>query len=62
MVEILKRGVDPRAEKTFEVQCIHCKSLLRFRTGEARFVPDQRDGSYYAIDCPVCGELVTATA
>lgn len=58
MVEVLIRRTPP-AEKVFDVACLHCRSELRFTRSEATYHPDQRDGDYLQIACPVCGHSVT---
>ena len=52
MVEVLKKNL-PR-EKTRTISCKECKSRLRFKESEARYVADQRDGDALVIKCPVC--------
>jgi hypothetical protein len=60
-IEILKRGVIPEKEQTFEVHCGHCKSRLKFLSADARreVIPggyNQMERPYvkYTITCPVC--------
>lgn len=60
-MEILRRG-STAADAYHTVTCAHCSSLLRFQRKEAKLVEDQRDGDYYEIRCPVCGEPITIQA
>lgn len=57
MVEIIKKGSLP-SEDTFVSICNHCKTIFRFKRGEARISFDQRDGDTLVIKCPVCERFV----
>jgi hypothetical protein len=37
-----------------------CDTLFEFQEIEAEKVYDQRDGSYFKIQCPVCRKEITA--
>lgn len=58
-IEIIKRGA-PKAEKPITCTCRGCDSILRFKTdsNDVRLVYDQRDGDYFQLKCPVCGDDV----
>ncbi len=60
-MEILRRG-KPKAEDTFTAECVQCGTQVRFKRSEATFVPDQRDGDYYTVKCPVCSGLIYVDA
>ncbi len=53
MVEVLRKGDRPE-DRVYTGTCIQCRSLLRFKRSEARFVSDQRDGDAVVVECPVC--------
>jgi hypothetical protein len=57
-IEIIKRGVVPDTIPIM-VDCRHCSTRFSFLKTDAVLVPDQRDGDYYRIDCPVCHAEVT---
>lgn len=54
-MKIIKHGCDPKAGEHFKSTCCSCSTKFEWHTGEARFVPDYRDGNYYEVKCPVCG-------
>ncbi len=56
MVEIIKAGTAPE-DREHEAACLYCKTVIRFRQGEASIKPD-RQGWYLSISCPVCGRAV----
>jgi hypothetical protein len=68
-VEVIKRGEIPETEQSFAKVCGHCKSHLRFMSGDAK---RQHHGAgynhfepayfTYTIDCPVCKKPVQATS
>lgn len=60
-MRILKRGRPPE-DAPYRVSCRNCKSKLEFEKREAEYVPDQRDGDYLKIECPICKEDVTVSA
>ena len=50
-------------EKQGEFTCQHCKSI--FRATKAEFGechPDDRDGAYYNVNCPVCSKKLFISA
>lgn len=63
MVDVIKRG-NPPAHKVFGVTCRACLSDLSFRADDPAVirVPDQRDGDYFRLQCPVCTWTVTRKA
>lgn len=68
-IEVLKRGVIPEKEQTFEVSCGHCKSRLKFLSGDAQrdLIPggyNQVERPYfkYTITCPVCESKTFVTS
>jgi RNase P subunit RPR2 len=52
-VEILK----DTPGKEYVAKCDKCKSVLKFKESEAKFVHDYRE-SYIVVTCPVCGNKV----
>jgi hypothetical protein len=61
MPEIITPGQLP-SEKTYTVTCSNCRTMFKFKQGEARYNNgDQRDGDYLTINCPLpgCGKTVT---
>lgn len=62
-MEIIKEGELP-GSKTYTATCNSCKTVFRFRAGEAKYITDQRDGDYYSVTCPLkgCHSTVTANA
>lgn len=58
-IEVVKRGTPPK-EKPFRVVCGHCYSTLKFLESDAQKYDDGRCGTYYQIDCPVCGRRISA--
>lgn len=57
-IEIIKRGEDP-AEKPIPATCTNCKTDITFLPSDAKRVPDQREGDYYEVICPVCPTKIT---
>lgn len=60
-IEIIKRGVLP-GDRKIETTCRHCRTEFSFQPGDATLVPDQRDGDFYRIACPVCSDDCTIAA
>lgn len=60
MVQIIKRGTPP-SEREYRICCYSCKTVFQFKQSEATLHPDQRDGDYVAIQCPVCGKRETTS-
>lgn len=58
-MKIIRRGQIP-AKRTHRVTCMWCDTLFEFQEIEAEKVYDQRDGSYFKIQCPVCRKEITA--
>ena len=46
-------------DRVYTDQCNNCVTVFEYQRKEAKFVPDQRDGDFLSIDCPVCGHNVT---
>jgi len=57
-MEIIQRGQKPE-EKPYRVTCRTCDTVFEFLRSEAKYVPDQRDGDYVEINCPVCHRPAT---
>ena len=60
-VQVIKRGTVP-ADRMHDAKCVRCQSELRFPERAAKLVLDQRDGNYFEVPCPVCGNQVTVQA
>lgn len=60
-MRIIERGTPP-TEQPIEGRCRNCRTIFEFMRNEATFVPDQRDGNFWMVVCPVCNENVTAGA
>lgn len=58
-MEIVRQGADP-VKQHIEGECTRCRTVIKFLPVEARYVPDQRDGDFYSIQCPVCPNMITA--
>jgi ribosomal protein S27E len=56
-MKIIQRGSDPRAEP-IQATCRNCQTVFEFHPLEAKYSSDQRDGDFYSIGCPVCGQTV----
>jgi len=59
-VKIIVPGVLPE-EKIITVKCPNCKCQFTFNPPDAKLEFDQRDGDYYAINCPTCGRRCTVS-
>lgn len=68
-IEVIQRGEIPETEQTFTKVCGHCKSQLRFTSGDAK--RERHDAGYtqfepayytYTIKCPVCKTDVTQSS
>lgn len=57
MVEIIERGRLPDEEE-YQLRCIHCQTLFKFKKREARIQFD-RNEHYMQISCPLCSEMCT---
>jgi len=57
MITVIKRG-KPKKEKPIACSCPDCKSVIKFLPTDAKRIPDMRDGDYYELGCPVCGETI----
>lgn len=56
-IEIIKRGKIPEERRTEET-CTNCTSILGMKMGDCKYVSDQREGSYYTAECPVCKTML----
>ena len=56
-MEILKEGKNP-SDKKYEGECHTCETLVSFKRSEAKYTPDQRDGDFLTVECPVCGDKI----
>lgn len=56
-MKILRKG--PSKGHEVDVECRHCKSLLRVTKSDLRFAKDHRNGSFYGGTCPECGTSFT---
>ena len=61
-MKIIKEGRDPRCGYTVISVCHNCKTEFEWNTNEAVLVPDQRDGDYYKLSCPLCSVQITTDA
>jgi hypothetical protein len=53
MVRIIERGQIPN-NRLIVTKCKHCQTRFDFRPNEAARIPDQREGDYLKIACPLC--------
>lgn len=60
-MKIIKRGTPPN-ENPYHVECRSCHSEIEFMRIEAKLVPDQRDGDFLTINCPVCNVEIHTNA
>lgn len=60
-MKIIRQGTNP-ASTPLRGECRCCRTLIEFHPMEAKFVPDQRDGDFYQIDCPTCPSTITVNA
>lgn len=60
-MRVIKRGTPP-SDRPYLVECRTCKSEIEFLRIEAKFTPDQRDGDYLTIKCPVCHDEIHTSA
>lgn len=56
-MKIIRKGVIP-SEKEHECMCSKCKSIFTFTEREAQLRSDQRDGDFFELNCPVCGNKI----
>lgn len=63
MIEVLEKG-KPEVDRVYEAVCKNCRSRLRFKRSDARYMSDLRDGDdALVINCPVCEkEMWTSVA
>lgn len=59
-IRIIKQRTDSLS-KPMRVKCPGCTSTIEFTREDAKLVYDQRDGSYYEIQCPCCPRRITKT-
>lgn len=62
-MKILQEGKLP-GNRAYRSQCRNCGTKFEFTALEATLVPDQRDGDYLEIRCPLagCGQVCVAAA
>lgn len=53
MVDIIKRG-DRMQDRSIQIECNACDSVLRYRLIEGSIKADARDGTAIVFKCPVC--------
>jgi endogenous inhibitor of DNA gyrase (YacG/DUF329 family) len=56
-MEILKKGT-AQADKKYKGECNHCGTKVSFKASEAKTTYDPRDGDFYTVQCPVCGQSI----
>lgn len=61
-MRIIKEGRDPKLGHMHISVCGHCKTEFKWNTNEAIRVPDQRDGDFYKMACPLCSAQVNVDA
>lgn len=54
-IEILTKGTPP-SEKKYEVRCEDCGTVFTCQLPDTIYHPDQRDGDYRTVDCPICSK------
>ena len=56
-MEIISEGHLP-SKQLYNGQCRNCGTIFTFQREEARLVPDDRDGDYLTVTCPLpgCGQ------
>lgn len=52
-MKIIKKGVVPKKDKTFQWTCNGCDSLIESGRNEGRYESDSRDGDAIVAKCPV---------
>ena len=63
-MEITKKGVLPRGERLYELECHWCNTAFSSRLGEGRITYEQEGGSceststYVTFNCPLCGREI----
>lgn len=60
-MKVIRRGQVPE-ERVYRVICNRCKTEIEFEQREATYHPDQRDGDFLSITCPVCMSQITKAA
>ncbi|WP_372356969.1 hypothetical protein ACCP99_08260 [Xanthomonas sp. NCPPB 3443] len=58
-MRIIKQGRHPSVGDTHESTCRTCGTVFEWNTNEAIRQPDQREGDYFKIACPLCGASAT---
>lgn len=54
-IKITKPGTLPET-RVFGANCRHCGCEFTFNPPDAKYETDQRDGDFYRIPCPTCGQ------
>jgi hypothetical protein len=57
-MRIIREGTLPE-KQLYTATCWKCTTEFEFSRIEATEVPDQRDGNYLRINCPLCKSSVT---
>lgn len=62
MVTIVARGVDPKTIMR-TASCHTCDTVVEFNLLDSlvAIMPDERNGSYARMLCPVCGDYIHKT-
>jgi hypothetical protein len=60
-MRVIKPGKRPEDEE-IELTCGHCGAVIAVVISEMECVPDQRDGDYYSIRCPMCQRRINRDA
>jgi DNA-directed RNA polymerase subunit RPC12/RpoP len=56
-MRVIKAGAKPE-DKLYQAACMHCKTEVEFARHEAKYNPDQRDGDFLSVNCPICSHLI----
>lgn len=62
-MKVVKKGKMGEPWVNRKVTCESCTAKIKLEAGDSvRLVSDQRDGNYYELKCPECGESITIDA
>lgn len=56
-MKIIKKGKLPELE-VYRATCYICKTVFEYQASEGEYFSNQRDGTGYVVNCPLCHKEV----
>ncbi len=62
-MKVVRKGKTDKPWVGYKATCGSCDAKLKLEKGDrVNFIADPRDGDYYEVKCPECGDTITVSA